>query len=101
MSAVQVLVAVALGIAQGQAVATVLAGLTDAQWAALIVGVDAEIEPGVAALFGVKPSYASLGALVDAVVKTAGDAIAKQKIGEWLSANADRATKLQPGMGEH
>lgn len=97
MNAVQVLVGIALALAKGQAAEAVLAGLTETQWTALIVGIGAELLPEVAALFGVKPAYPSLGALVDAVLKTASDEIARQKIGEWLSANAEWAMKLQPG----
>lgn len=101
MSAVQVLVGIALALARGQAAEAVLAGLTETQWTALIVGIGAELLPEVAALFGVKPAYPSLGSLIDAVLKTASDEIARQKIGEWLAANAEWAMKLQPGMGRY
>lgn len=88
-------------IVQGGSAATAFGALTAGQWGTLIAGIGAEIAPELAKLFGLEPPYSSLGKLIDAVVKAASDDVAKQKMQEWLSANAEWVMKLQPGMGEH
>lgn len=93
-----ILATIIASLVEGSSAATVFGALTAGQWGTLIGGAGAELEPEIAKLFGLKPAYSSLGALVDAVVKAATDDVTKQELGKWLSANADKAMQLQPGI---
>lgn len=75
-----------------------ITGLSGAQIVTLIEGAGGIIASELASHLGLRSSGNSLGQLVDGVVKTAVDEETKARVGAWLSANADEAMRLQPGI---
>ena len=88
-------------LVQGQSIATVLGALSAGQWGTLITGAAADLEPALARLLGLKSGGNSIGSLIDSAIKAAADDALKDGLRDWISANADAAMRLQPGMGEH
>lgn len=76
-----------------------LAALTGEQWLTLAEGAAEAIAPKLASAVGLKPSGNTIGQIIDSAIKTATDELTKQAVKDWLSANAETAMRLQPGMG--
>jgi hypothetical protein len=93
-----IVIGILAAIIKGETVGAVLDGVTASQWLTLVAGAGETLEPAIARLFGLPNSFGSLGELVDSIVKTFGDDVAKAAIADWLAANADKAIELQPGI---
>ena len=93
-----ILIGILANIINGESIGTVLGALTTTQWLSLAAGAGETIEPAIAKLLGLPSTFTSLGHLVDSIVKTFANDVAKAAIADWLAANADKAIELQPGI---
>lgn len=94
-----ILISVLAAVINGATPAAAIGALTTSQWLTLGESAAEAIAPELASRLGLKVSGNSIGGIVDSVFKLAADELGKAQVRSWLSANADEAMKLQPGMG--
>jgi len=79
--------------------ATYVTGLSLDEWLTFGASLAAAVEPELAGKLGLHEQ--SPAAFVEALLKGMADELLNNSAQRWLSANADAAMRLRPGMGPH
>ena len=79
----------------GQSIGAILAGLSIADWISLAGTLLPLGEDAIKLMSALHPAFSAMG---DKLLQGAGAEIAGQAAKAWISANADKAIELQPGI---
>jgi len=102
---VPILITLLIGALKGETIGALVGGLSSSQWLQLAGTIAEAVEPEAVKLLG--GQHPTLAAMIDAVAKGNEAGFAKHLLAQlgakaaqdWLAANAEEATRLQPGMG--